>query len=438
MDRPTSLNSAPNGLSNIKGMSLAEPGATGQAFSRMVTEFEQPVTNHHITDQSISSNNQGYLNPEKEWLKGFAVQNQTSHKDSPAIPLAIPINTIEPLENHQAAEYDPENNTFSIYSLTKGIQSTSQNSTDVDIKLNPPIQIPDQDGIGNSSNSTAPIAIITRRLKNEHLQQYTSPAIQAEEAIDENSSHIECQRELRKDPAYAQPKRKLQRNRYQTDPAYAKRLRERLRERKRELRKDPAYAQRERERQRERRKDPVYAQRQRELQRERYRTDPAYAERQRELQRERYRTDPAYAERQRESKRELRKDPAYAQRQRERKRELRKDPAYAQRERERKRERERERYQTDPAYAERKRERTRELRKDPAYLKRERERKKQYRQSVNSAKNQGNLTLTSNLTETTQSSSKNSEGTAPPLFSRQAEGIFTVPIDPSPVSRPLA
>ena len=372
MDRPTSsqLSPPPNGLSNIQGMSLAESGATGQAFSRMVTEFGQPVTNHDITEQSTSSDNQGYLNPEKKWLKGFTVQNQTGYKDSPAIPVAIP------LKNYQVVEHDPENNTFSIYSITKGVQSTTKNSTNVDTKLNPPIQIPDQDSIGNSSKSTAPIAITTPQLKSEHLQQYTSPEIQAEEA-DENSSHIKCRRELREDPAYAE--RKRERNR--------KRNRERHRER---YQTDPTYAERERKRNRER-------------------------------QRERYQTDPVYAERKRK-------------RHRERKRELRKDPAYVERERER----ERERYQTDPAYAERKRERKRELRKDPAYLKRERERKKQYRQSVNSAKNQGNLTLTSNLTETTQSSSKNSEGTAPPLFSRQAEGIFAVPIDPSPVSGPLA
>ena len=414
MDRPTSsqLNPAPNGLSNIKGMPLAEPGATGQAFSRMVTESGQPVTNHDITDQSTSSDNQGYLNPEKEWLKGFAVQNQTGYKDFPAISVAIP------LENYQVVEHDPENNTFSIYSITKDVQSTSQNSTDVDTKLNPPIQIPDQDGIGNSSKSTAPIAITTPRLKSEHLQQYTSSAIQAEEA-DENSSHIECQRELRKDPAYAQSKRELQRKR--------------KRERKRELRKDPDYAERERVRQRERyQTDPAYAERERVRQRERYQTDPAYAERKRERQSE-LRKDPAYLKREREHKRELRKDPAYLKREREHKRELRKDPAYLERERERKRE-----LRKDPAYLERERERKRELRKDPAYAKRERERKKQYRQSANSAKNSGDLPLTSNLTETTQSSIKNSEGTAPPLFSRQAEGIFAVPIDPSPVSGPLA
>ncbi len=149
------------------------------------------------------------------------------------------------------------------------------------------------------------------------------------------------------------------------------RKRERERVRKRELRKDPAYAERERERKRELRKDPAYAERKRERKRE-LRKDPAYAERERERQRERYQ-----------------KDPAYAERERERQRELRKDPAYAERERERKRKRHRERYLTDPAYVER-----------------ERERKKRYRQSVNSTKNSGNLPLTSNLTETTQSSSK--------------------------------
>ncbi len=126
----------------------------------------------------------------------------------------------------------------------------------------------------------------------------------------------------------------------------------RQREHKRELRKDPAYVMRERERQRKRYK-------------ERCQTDPAYSWRIRDRQRERYRNDLAYAERHR-------------QRQKERQRELRKDPAYIKRERERQR----------------------KLRKDPAYVRHRRNRKKQHCQSVNSA-------------ETTQSSSKNSEGTAP-------------------------
>ncbi|USE34199.1 hypothetical protein [Endozoicomonas sp. SCSIO W0465] len=160
------------------------------------------------------------------------------------------------------------------------------------------------------------------------------------------------------------------------------------------------------------------------------------AERKRECQRK-LRKDPASAEgvreRNRKRQRERRKDPAYAERERERererKRELRKDPAYLERQRARQRELKRE-LRKDPDYRKRERERKRELRKDPAYRKRERERQKQYRQSVNSAKNSGDLPLTSNLTERTQSSSKNSEGTVAPLFSRQAEGIFTVPIDP--------
>ncbi|WP_422489321.1 hypothetical protein [Endozoicomonas sp. ALE010] len=363
MDKPTSsqLSPAPNGPSNIQGTPLAESGATGQAFSRLVTEVRQPVTNHDMTDQSTSSDNQGYLNPKKKWLEDFAVQNQTNYKESPAIAVAIP------LENYQVAEYDPENNTFLIYSFTKGIQSTSQNSTDVDTKLNPPIQIPNQEDIGNFSKSTSPIAIITPQLKSEYLQQYTSPATQAEEAIDESSSQIECQRELRKAPTYAERRRERQRQRqrerYQADPAYAERERERKRKcQRKRYRTDPVYVERQKERQKERqrklRKDPVYVERQRELQRER--------------KRERYQTDPAYAERQRAL-------------QRDRQRKLRKDPAYV----------------------ERQRERQRELRKDPAYTQRERERKKQYRQSANSAKNSVNLPPTSKSAETTPSSSKN-------------------------------
>lgn len=110
------------------------------------------------------------------------------------------------------------------------------------------------------------------------------------------------------------------------------------------------------------------------------------------------------------------------------------------RQREHQRERQRERYQTDPAYAEGqriylntykriKREiSNKEEAKEQAVIARD-----QYLQSVNSAKNSGDLPLTSNLAETTQSSSKNLDGTAlPPLFSRsrQTEGIFTIPIDP--------
>ena len=130
-----------------------------------------------------------------------------------------------------------------------------------------------------------------------------------------------------------------------------------------------------------------------------------YLERHREHQRE-LRKDPVYAERERVRQRELRKNPVYAERKRERHRErYQTDPDYAERERKRQREWQRKRYQTDPDYAERKRERNRARQRercktDPDYAKRRRECKKQHCQSVNSA-------------ETTQSSSKNSEGTAP-------------------------
>ena len=146
---------------------------------------------------------------------------------------------------------------------------------------------------------------------------------------------------------------------------------ERRRERQRELRKDPAYAERE-------------SKRKREWIRKRCQTDPGYAKRQNERKRERCQTDPDYVKRQNERKRER----------------YRNDLAFAERHRKRQREHQRERYQNDPAFAEHERERQRARRKDLAFAKHQRECKKQHCQSVNSA-------------ETTQSSSKNSEGTAP-------------------------
>ncbi|MGI2030147.1 hypothetical protein ACRQ5F_22980, partial [Endozoicomonas acroporae] len=267
----------------------------------------------------------------------------------------------------------------------------------------------------HSSQDLRPVAVVNPLC----MQQATSDnqTTRAEVNVDGSSALAERKRERQRvrererrrelyqtDPAYAE----RQRGRYQTDPAYAERQRESKRERLRELRKDPAYAARERERERER-------------QRDRYQTDPAYAERQRERkrkrQRNRYQTDPAYAERQREHQRDrYQTDPAYAERQKERQRELRKDPAYAEGQKIYRNTYKRIKIQTS----------NKEEAKEQAVIARE-----QYLQSVNSAKNSGDLPLTSNLTETTQSSSKNSEGTAPPPFSRQAEGIFTVPIAPS-------
>ena len=75
---------------------------------------------------------------------------------------------------------------------------------------------------------------------------------------------------------------------------------------------DPAYAKRKKELQRERyRNDPAHAKRKREYYREHYRNDPTYAKRKKELQKERYRNDPAYAKRIRErcKKSRLRREP---------------------------------------------------------------------------------------------------------------------------------
>ncbi|MGI2030161.1 hypothetical protein [Endozoicomonas acroporae] len=138
--------------------------------------------------------------------------------------------------------------------------------------------------------------------------------------------------------------------------------------------------------------------RKRERKRKRYHTDPAYAERQRERKRKRYHTDPAYAEREKERQRELRKDPVYTEGQN----------IY------------------NMIYRKIKRQTSnKEEAKELAVIARAR-----YLQSVHSDKNSGDLPLTSNLAETSQSSAKNLDSTAPPLFSRQTEGIFTVPIEP--------
>ena len=266
------------------------------------------------------------------------------------------------------------------------------------------------------------VAIRTNWEGKAHINKCVTSS--SEKTTDDKAARLkrrrERQRELRKDPDYAERqkelKREWERKRCQTDPDYAERRKKRKREwQRKRYQTDPDYAERQRERKRELRKDPDYAkrlkERQMEWQRKRCQADPNYAERERERRREYQReyhrkrqTDPDYVERERERKKEYqrkryRTDPDYAKRQRERNRELRKDPDYAERQRERRREYQRKRYQTDPDYAERKRERQRERQRE---RKREcqREHKKQHCQSVNSA-------------ETTQSSSKNSEGTAP-------------------------
>ena len=274
MDRPTysQLNRVLNGLSNFQGMPLPESGATGQAFSRMVTEVGQPVTNHDITDQSTSSDNQGYLNPKKKWLKNFAVQDLTSYNDSSATPAAISIDRIGPVGTNQIPKYIPENNPFSIYSILKDAQSTSQYASDVDTHLYQPLQMSNQGDIGIPSGSSVPIAIISPRLNSE-LQQNKSPAIQAEEVIDENSSHIERERERRADPEKRKLINQRQRER-RADPEKRKLLNQRQRERYHKEVQDPEKRklknQRQRERYHEKMQDPEKRKLRNQRDRERY------------------------------------------------------------------------------------------------------------------------------------------------------------------------
>ncbi|MBO9484560.1 hypothetical protein [Salinisphaera sp. G21_0] len=186
----------------------------------------------------------------------------------------------------------------------------------------------------------------------------------------------EYQRELRKDPAFAERERRYNREykmERRKDPAFAERERQYQREYQRELRKDPTFAERKREYQRERRKDPAFAEREREYQREYHR----------EYQRER-RKDPAFAKYRREYQRERRKDPVFAQGQR---------------------------IYMSTYNRIKKQTANKEEASKQAKIARE-----QYLQSIHSAGNSGELTLTSNSDETNQSPSKNSDGTLPANF----------------------
>ena len=100
----------------------------------------------------------------------------------------------------------------------------------------------------------------------------------------------------------AKRKRDRRRQRYQNDPVYAERERERLRR----YRLNTAGLERRKERYHN---DPTYAQRQRTRQNERYRADPAYAERKRKLERVRRLNNPLLAQRKKER---LKNDPVYA------------------------------------------------------------------------------------------------------------------------------
>lgn len=152
-------------------------------------------------------------------------------------------------------------------------------------------------------------------------------------------------------------------------------------------------------------------------------------ERNRDYQRERYQNDPVYAERERERKRDYQRDyqreryknPDYLKRQRDYQRERRKNPDYLEHQRKCLRESQRERYQNDPSYAEGLKIYTKIYKKmKKNFSKEEASRlallaKKQYLQSVNSAKDSGDLPQASKPTKTTRNSNKNSDVLPLPL-----------------------
>ena len=125
-----------------------------------------------------------------------------------------------------------------------------------------------------------------------NLQQVTNenPA-NAAEIVDDKSSQVE-RRKKRKRERERERQRELRKN-----PAYS----ERERERQRERRKNSIYLKRQRERCLN---NPTYAERRRDSYRKRYQNDPVFAERERERQRGRKRerkrehcqNDPVYAE----------------------------------------------------------------------------------------------------------------------------------------------
>ncbi|WP_257284704.1 hypothetical protein [Endozoicomonas sp. SESOKO1] len=213
-------------------------------------------------------------------------------------------------------------------------------------------------------------------------------------------------REPCKNPASAEPGaepgKKCKGNRYRDNPVYAERQRNRSKKRYWELCKDPVYLERRRKYSRERyRNNPAFAAQQRERQRQRYQNDPAFAEHQRVLNTKRYRNDPAFAKYERE--------------------------------------RYRIRHHNDPSCAARKRELQRALCwKNSCYVAERFSIREEasipgdgYRQSGKSPGNPGKLSQTSYPVEATRNSSENLDGVPlSSLFSPQAPGIFTVPVEP--------
>ncbi|WP_257286187.1 hypothetical protein [Endozoicomonas sp. SESOKO1] len=272
-------------------------------------------------------------NPFREsWFEKRTIAVVDSRTEN-AHPLYLPVR-IEPKNNGHAATYIPENERFSIQSILGLGQPTTQSQAAVDNNLHRLTGFSDQaaNNQGRSdtySRSTPPVAMVKPQPNMVPLQQHTSPAerrfamehsafedpihmparcemdssgnfARASVEVSDENSHL--QTELRTDPDYAEQKkerqkmrrRQLQKERYQNDPVYA----ERERERKRELRKDPAYAERERAKNRKYyQNNPTYAERQKERSRERQKElrkhkGPVYLEHEKQRKRTRYQNNP--------------------------------------------------------------------------------------------------------------------------------------------------
>ncbi|WP_422450217.1 hypothetical protein [Endozoicomonas sp. ALB091] len=198
------------------------------------------------------------------------------------------------------------------------------------------------DMLSNPQNSGTVTVV---NLQNQNQTTIDNQTPQAVEDVSNNTSAVEHQKSYQNHPDHSKRIRAYQRrSHFRNNSAYAKRQREKQRER---YRNDPDYAERIRERQRERLKDPVYVEHNNRRQKERYQNDPDFAERMRKRMREnmrkRYQNDPGYSERMKKRMKERMKDPAKLEndkiRKRERQREylreyrrkrrseLRKDPA---------------------------------------------------------------------------------------------------------------
>ncbi|WP_422450216.1 MULTISPECIES: hypothetical protein [unclassified Endozoicomonas] len=318
---------------SVQDVTISEPGASGQAFSRGVQEADSTLcsmctdemTKNHLQQPTVPFNNP--FNDYRFKKRSVVIVFSNTIKDQ---PLHLPVRT-EALNDKPAPTYTPDNERFSIQSILGLSPLSLQSSSVVDNSLHPTEKMYNQESADAFFESAIPVAIINPQPESVQHQQPTPPAeidCATEPSFHANEYHKELhkdptyaqhykkernrkrQRELRKNPAYTQRENERRRERYKNDPAYAKKIRdgarERQRKRRRELYNNPALLKRERERLRERHKNPAYMEHQRQHQRERYRNDPDFAERQKKRQREQYQNNPDYAARQKENCRKYR------------------------------------------------------------------------------------------------------------------------------------